>query len=150
MGKFLDSNGVTTMWNKTKALVANKIDDEVKDKLGKSEGIATLDTSGKLPTAQLPSLRTVNGTSIVGDGDISIDLSLYMVVDSLPTTDINEDKIYLVVDTNNVEGNIYDEFIYVNNSWEKLGSYRATVDLADYIKDTDALTTAELEALLTD
>lgn len=150
MGKFLDSNGVTTMWNKTKALVANKIDDEVNDKLGKSEGIATLDTSGKLPTAQLPSLRTVNGTSIVGDGDISIDLSLYMVVDSLPTTDINEDKIYLVVDTNNVEGNIYDEFIYVNNSWEKLGSYRATVDLADYIKDTDALTTAELEELLTD
>ena len=150
MGKYLDSAGVSILWNKIKNLIKSKVDEGLVDKLGKPEGIATLNSDGKIYGSQLPSIKTVNGSSLFGEGDIAIDLTLYKVVDSLPTEDIDPNKIYLVTDANNVEGNLYDEFVYTDNKWEKLGSYRASVELADYVKDTDALSAAEVEALLTD
>lgn len=52
------------------------------------------------------------------------------VVNALPSVDISETTIYLL--TNAGTGtNIYDEYIYVDNSWEKLGSQN--VDLSGYV-----------------
>ena len=39
---------------------------------GKPNGLATLDASGKLKGSQLPALKTINGKSILGSGNISI------------------------------------------------------------------------------
>lgn len=150
MGKLIDSAGVSVLWNKVKNLIKTKVDEGVVDKLGVAEGIATLDENAKLTEAQLPTLKTINGNSIVGEGNVELDLSLYKIVDSLPTENIDTNKIYLVVDANDIEGNLYDEFIYANNKWEKLGSYRASIELTDYIKTSDILTESEVEALLTD
>lgn len=150
MGKLIDSTGISVLWNKVKNLVKTKVDEGIVDKLGKAEGIATLDENSKLTESQLPSLKTVNGVSIVGEGNIEIDLSVSKIVTELPTEDIDANKIYLVPDTNDIEGNLYDEYLYVDGKWEKIGSFRASIELADYIKTTDILTEEEVEALLTD
>ena len=53
---------------------------------------------------------------------------------SLPAAPLSgdENKIHLVLSTNSVEGNTYDEYLWVNNSWEKIGSYIPSVDLSMY------------------
>ena len=94
-------------------------------------------------------LKTVNGESLVGSGDITIDLSLYIVVSSLPTSDINSDKIYLVDNNSGASQNTYTEYIYTGDTtatydstkWEKLGEYRAEIDLSGYLKTVTAEST---------
>lgn len=87
--------------------------------------------------ADAGSFKTINGESIEGTGDISIDLTLYKIVSSLPTTDIDNTKIYLVVNTESEPNNEYIEYIYVNNKWEELGKYKAEVDLSPYYTKTE-------------
>ena len=73
------------------------------------------------------------GTSVKGAGDIQIDLSLYKVVEVLPTSNIDTTKIYLVKDSA-VDNNSYSEYMYVGGKWEKLGDFRSSVDLQPYAK----------------
>lgn len=87
--------------------------------------------------ADAGSFKTINGESIEGTGDISIDLTLYRIVSSLPTTDIDNTKIYLVVNTESEPNNEYIEYIYVNNKWEELGKYKAEIDLSPYYTKTE-------------
>lgn len=56
-----------------------------RSEMGKANGVATLGADSKLTAAQLPALKTINSQSIVGSGNITIDLSLFTVVESLPT-----------------------------------------------------------------
>lgn len=83
-------------------------------------------------------IKTVNGENVLGSGDIRIDLSLYKVVESLPETDIDPNKIYLVINTSGTDSNEYTEYGYIDGKWEELGTYRATVDLTPYMKKEDA------------
>lgn len=102
---------------------------------GAASGVATLDTDGKLTAAQLPAMKTVNGVSVVGSGNISIDLSLYKVVDSLPTTGIDATKIYIVPAKTTEDKNIKAEYVYTGNpastydasKWEKLGEAQTNI-----------------------
>lgn len=57
------------------------------------------------------------------------------VVDELPTEDISDTTVYLLPSTSAISGNLYDEYIYVNNKWEHLGSQ--SIDLKDYAKKSD-------------
>jgi len=139
MANFLDKAGVQTLWAKTKAY-ANNAAKGITDKLGEANGIATLGADSKLTASQLPTLKTINGNSVVGSGNITIDLSLYKIVDVLPTSGIEDSKIYLVLTTGGgAEGDIYTEYIYVDKKWEQLGQYKANVDLTPYAKKTDVL-----------
>lgn len=134
MTKFLDLIGVQTLWNKVKKLI--KVD--ILDKLGVANGIATLDSNNKLSINQLPVLKTINGNSVVGSGNIELDLSLYKIVESLPVLDIDENKIYLVLSNGGGKtGDIYTEYIYANNKWEKLGEYKAEINIEEYLKKID-------------
>ena len=102
---------------------------------GAASGVATLGTDGKLTATQLPAMKTVNGVSVVGSGNISIDLSLYKVVDSLPTTGIDATKIYIVPAKTTEDKNIKAEYIYTGNpastydaaKWEKLGEAQTNI-----------------------
>lgn len=95
---------------------------------GVASGVATLGTDGKLTAAQLPAMKTVNGVSVVGSGDITIDTSLYKFVNALPTSDIDPTKIYIVPrKSGGADGprNIYAEYVYIKgtrNQWEELGA----------------------------
>lgn len=70
-----------------------------------------------------------------------LDLNIFKVVDSLPTSDILSDKIYLIKSSEQGESNIYTEYTYINNSWEILGEYAANVDLTNYLSKEDAEST---------
>lgn len=100
--------------------------------IGEANGVAGLDANGKVPLSQLGNLDT----------------TVAEVVTALPTTNIKK-HIYLIKDTSGVSQNQYEEYIYTGNTsatydaskWEKLGDFRATVDLADYAKKSETLST---------
>lgn len=64
----------------------------------------------------------------------------FLVVESLPISDIDPTAIYLVPITPDVTGNNYAEYIYVNDAWELLGKIGVQVDLTNYVKNTDYAT----------
>lgn len=60
-----------------------------------------------------------------------------IIVNSLPSTG-EVGVMYLKLNTSaSVEGNIYDEYIWVNNKFEKIGSTETTVDLSGYVTQTE-------------
>lgn len=63
------------------------------------------------------------------------------VVEALPT--IGEDNIIYLVKADEEENNLYTEHIYIDGSWELLGSAKVEVDLSEYVKNTDIATTAK-------
>ena len=81
-----------------------------KDTVGKANGVASLDSNGSVPIEQLG----------------NIDTTLFLIVRELPTTDIKTNKIYLVPNQDGQGNNIYIEYLYVENVWEKLGELNGT------------------------
>lgn len=82
----------------------------------------------------------------------------YEVVEVLPEEDIKTGVIYLVSTTSSENDN-YDEFLYVDETWEKIGN--TALDLSDYAKtediptkvsdltnDSDFITRSEVELLI--
>ena len=109
-------------------------------------GPIVLDSNGYIsPTINI-AFKKINGKSILktyGDtSDITIDLSLFIIPanNTLPTSDINPNKIYLIKDTGAPDdsGNVYVEYMYINDAWEKLGEYKSDVDVSGYLTITSA------------
>lgn len=98
-----------------------------KDTVGKANGVASLDSNGSVPIEQLG----------------NIDTTLFLIVRELPTTDIKANKIYLVPNKDGQGNNVYIEYLYVEDVWEKLGEFKPEVDLSMYIKygthDSDSI-----------
>lgn len=127
----VDENGMNaisiakTGGTATQVLMA---DGSVKEVGGKS-GIAGLDANGNVPLANLGNLDT----------------TVAEVVTALPTSNIKR-HIYLVKDSDTANDK-YAEYVYTGDisaaydstKWEKLGDFRATVDLADYAKKSEAI-----------
>lgn len=109
--------------------------------IGEANGVAGLDSNGNVPLAQLGNLDT----------------TVAEVVTALPTTNIKK-HIYLIKDPEGVAQNLYEEYIYTGNTsaaydaskWEKLGDFRATVDLADYAKKKEAMHSMDIYHTATD
>lgn len=132
--EFLNKEGVQTLWSKVKDKVSsvnkqsiglNNVTNDAQVKrseMGAANGVPTLDANGKIPVDQLGNLDTV----------------VSMVVTELPTTDIKANKIYLVKDST-TEGDLYQEYLYVDNKWEKVGTHKQEVDLTSYAKKSEAL-----------
>ena len=55
----------------------------------------------------------------------------FEVVESLPAEDINLKAIYLVAKATSETSNVYDEYVYINGAWEKIGDTQ--IDLSDYV-----------------
>lgn len=134
--EFLNKEGVQILWSKVKDKVSsinkqsiglNNVTNDAQVKrseMGVANGVPTLDSNGKIPVDQLGNLDTV----------------VSMVVTELPSTDIKTNKIYLVKDST-TEGDLYQEYLYVDNKWEKVGTHKQEVDLTDYAKKSEALKT---------
>lgn len=67
----------------------------------------------------------INGVTLSGNltaADLGIKAGVsFKIVTALPTTDIDPLTIYLVPASVSGENNFYQEFIYTNNAWEKVG-----------------------------
>ena len=70
-----------------------------------------------------------------------VDKEIFEVVSVLPATGV-ANKIYLVSSSNPQTQNALDEFIWVDNAWEKIGA--VSVDLSNYFNKT------EINSLLND
>jgi hypothetical protein len=88
-------------------------------------------------------LTAGTGIEITGENviNVALDTNIYKVVESLPDSGIDTNKIYLVLSAESGETNLYTEYLYVNNKWEKIGEYKADVDLTPYIKSSEAAST---------
>ena len=95
-----------------------------------ANGIAKLDQNGNIPLKNLG----------------NIDTQIALVVDKLPTTDIKTNKIYLVRKSETGEDNAYVEYVYINNSWEKLGEYTPSIDLSGYSLKSQTVSSAAFVA----
>lgn len=143
MTKYVSDDNLARYTVKMKKNIADRVK-EVTDKEGAANGVATLGADGKLTAAQLPALKSVNGVSVVGSGNISIDLSLYKVVDSLPTTGIDATKIYIVPAKTTGDKNIKAEYMYTGNpasaydatKWEKLGEAQTNIVVDNELSPT--------------
>lgn len=84
-------------------------------------------------------LHAGSGISIE-DGQISVtlDTKLFVIVDEeLPTTNIDENKIYILRQTVNGE-TVYTEFRRVDNSWHEVGTKQLSVDLSGYYTKSES------------
>lgn len=124
------------------------------DKANKPNGVIKLDGSGHISSTADTAFRKINGKSILktskDTSDITIDLSLFVIPtdNQLPTTGIDPNKIYLIrqaagsaASPGQDDSNIYIEYLYVNNAWEKIGEYKASIDHTAYLKKAEAETT---------
>lgn len=95
-----------------------------------------LDTALKAEIDGKQDTLTAGAGINITDNKISctLDTTIFKVVDSLPTAPASgdENKIHLVLSSSSEGGNTYDEYLWVNNSWERIGSFRPSVDLSRY------------------
>jgi len=86
-------------------------------------------------------VNTLIGAAIGGISSFNVE-----VVSSLPTTDIDTHTIYFL--SNSGTGtDIYDEYMYINNAWEKIGSTQ--VDLSGYVPTSRKINNKTLTADIT-
>lgn len=84
------------------------------------------------------SLGTINGKSIENGNNITIDLTLFKVVEQLPTKDIDENKIYLLPNPAGKDDNTYIEYMYIKGKWEVVGEYKSEMSLDNYYTKEEA------------
>lgn len=93
---------------------------------------------GSLPIERQDQINRYLYRKVDGIQDKLNNYKLYSIVASLPTSNIDKNKMYIVASEEGVENNIYTEYIYTeNNTWEKLGEFKADIDLTPYVKKTD-------------
>lgn len=81
-------------------------------------------------------------SSSSGGGDLSI-----VKVNTLPTSDINSKAIYIVPSKDVATSNKYEEYLYINGTWELLGSYESEKEAAETVLENSAITTSDIDAL---
>lgn len=124
--QYLDENGLKTVFS---LICQNHYKKDEADEYFQEKGDYAL--KSEIPT--MPNFKTINGETITGNGNITIDLELYEVASSLPTENIKTNKIYLIKAAEEGEQNVYIEYGYINNKWEKLGELHTTINLDDYV-----------------
>lgn len=87
-------------------------------------------------------LATINGQSLENGGNIELDFTVAEFVTKLPdVATASKSKIYLVASSESGTQNTYAEYIKVTvdgtDKFEKLGEYKAEMDLAPYAKVAD-------------
>lgn len=168
---FLDENGLLYLWQKLKTLFATQSDVDTLESTvsslvaagGQPNVIETIQVNG---SAQAVSNKTVNITVPTNNNQLTngagyqtaaqvtnaIDEAIagvsqfdFEVVQTLPTTG-EKGTIYLVPIAGRT--NAYDEYIYVNNTWEQIGT--TDIDLSGYVQTSDlvAITNAEIDTII--
>jgi len=84
--------------------------------------------------------------ALIASGIADITGIEYTVTPTLPS--VGEPGVIYLVANNGTNPNIYDEYIYVNNKFEKIGT--TDVDLSGYLQETDleAITNSEIDTIV--
>ena len=144
--KTLDSNGLLYVWGKVKALVSGiVVPTKTSDLTNDSnfvQAATTLAGYGITDAMTRSQITTAINEAIAGVSGISFE-----VVQTLPQVG-STGTIYLVPNSGSGQ-NIYDEYIYYNSAWEKIGS--TDVDLSQYWSKSElvAITNNEIDTICT-
>lgn len=99
-------------------------------------------SSNQIDDTQNSSTKTWSSSKIASEiADAGFEVQ---IVQSLPQSGENH-TIYFVPASDTGETNYYDEFMWVDGAWEKIGS--TEIDLSNYYTRDEAATTAEINAL---
>lgn len=112
--------------------------DELQPVSDKVDDISTKVSDISTKIIKKGSLGTINGQSIENGNNVTIDLTLFKVVDTLPKTDIDVNKIYLLPNPAGQDGNTYIEYMYIAGKWEVVGEYKSEMSLDNYYTKEDA------------
>lgn len=148
MSKFLNLDNLKTFLSECRRIFVAK-----SPGMGLSESNFTEEEKGKLSTVEMsaqankiekinlagkelfPVNKTVNIDAYtkkeINDLIKKIPNFKIEVVTALPTSNIDDATIYLVRGSGSGE-NMYDEYIHVNNNWERLGGQSQSLDLTNY------------------
>lgn len=168
---FLDENGLLYLWQRLKTIFAKQTDLSALESTvsglvaegGQPNVIETIQVNG---AAQAVNNKTVNitvptnnnqlangagyqtaaqVTSAIDEAFQGVSQFDFEVVSVLPTTG-EKGTIYLVPIAGRT--NAYNEYIYVNNSWEQIGT--TDIDLSGYVQTSDlvAITNSEIDIII--
>lgn len=152
----LDDNGLLYVLTLLKPIIAAAGEENVIEKIQKNGVDLTISNKTvniPVPTdSDIESLITAHGYQTATDVDDAITDALaditgieFEVVQTLPATGV-KGTIYLVANSGTAP-NVYDEYIWVNNAFEKIGT--TAVDLSGYVQATEmhALTNSEIDTI---
>lgn len=158
--KYVSDDNLLYIWQKIKLLLANKVDKETGKGLFSGSyndlsnqpsiggvtlsGNKTLAELGIQPSGNYPTnqeMTTAINQALAGITGIEIE-----VVNELPAS--GETGVIYLVSHSHGTGDIYDEYIYVNNAFEKIGS--TDIDLSGYVQSSDLveLTNVEIDTIM--
>lgn len=120
--------------------------------IASKEDLDALETSVETNTTDINEIKSAgyqtedDVTNAIGEAISNITSIDFEIVDSLPETG-QKGIIYLVSNSGSTP-NIYDEYIYVNNGFEKIGT--TDIDLSGYVKKTDLteITNSEIDTIV--
>lgn len=157
--KYLDNNGLSHLWLLLKEKFNNKVDKVA------GKGLSTNDLTDELVTKinnAGDSSFTGNYNDLTNKPDLTVYAKTTEVEAKINTAVANINKKQVVTsisemtDTNTIYllanqgsgNNIYDEYIVVDGTAEKIGT--TEVDLSGYLKSTDlvAITNAEIDTII--
>lgn len=118
--------------------LASKTDLNTKADTSLLNNYVTKDSLNNSLNDKQDTLTAGSGISIE-DGQISVTLDTkpFIIVDELPTTNIDENKIYILREI--VDGEtVYVEFRRINNTWQEVGAKQLNVDLSGYYTKSES------------
>ena len=77
------------------------------------------------------------GKGVIIENNMISTEKFFQIVDKLPTKGENN-TIYLIASKNKEDENTLIEYIWLDNRWEKLGEFKAGIDLSLYLKIQDS------------
>lgn len=98
------------------------------DKENTSNKVEAITDQNKGSITEYPSVKAA--VDYIGEIIGAISTLSFEVVQSKPVSDIKTNVIYLVPKSTAETDNVYEEWIYVNNAWELIGT--TEIDLSDY------------------
>lgn len=75
------------------------------------------------------------------------EIELYEIVDKLPTENISTNKIYILLIQSTDTNNMYTEYIYVDDEWKELRTFKTNIDLKNLLSKEEARDTYVTKSL---
>lgn len=163
--KYVSDDNLLYIWQKIKLLLADKVDKEI----GKGLFSGSYNDLTDKPTIPSKTSDLTNDSDFITNTANNL-VNYYLksetytkdevnnlvgaiqqfhfeIVNQLPTAG-ESNILYLVPRTTSETNNVYDEYVYTNNNWEKIGS--TDIDLSNYVQTTDLveLTNAEIDTIM--
>lgn len=138
----MNGEGVRILWAKIKVELAKKVN------MTALENYMTDEEIEAAITAALTGYATTSFvTQSIASAIASVETLRIEIVATLPETG-ESNVIYFVPMTNPKDSNLYEEYIWINGSYELIGTTQ--IDLSNYWSKTEltAMTTEELEEIL--